>query len=523
MTFYDVNAAIDKPNIVNSLRQGFMFGQQKREIEQQEADRNELRALAPKVVAGDPNAFARATAIDPNYAQAQDNAGTSQLRKLKGFVEYVDRQRATGNPMAVNAALREGAGFLAPMLNGRPPPTEWTPDMDAGWEQLKAKVAMLPADDGATPAQIQVFEAQARAAGLQPGTPEYQKAAQIALGLQGRASSAGMGFDMVEDANGVPRPQRRDPRTGTVEMFIAEQGAWIPLGGGQMAPPASAPPPSSNGDPKADSIVQAANAMVTAGIPPQEIEVWMQRTLNTAGMQPTSSGQMPPQAAPAPVQGDISRTPINEYGGGAIDPTLGRGRTKEQEAAAVREAEIRTDLQFAPEKATLEADAARQKKEAEALAERNATTEKRGTQAAETVAVLNDAIKILPEATGGIAGQTRDAAGRTVNQSTEGSRATARLKLLAAKLIANVPRFEGPQSNIDVQFYREAAGDLANANLSVGERQAAAELMLEIAQRYANAPADTQGGAAAPVEGARKAPDGNWYVQQQGQWFKVEL
>ena len=40
---------------------------------------------------------------------------------------------------------------------------------------------------GPTPAAIRVFEANAAAAGLQPGTPEYERAAQIELGLQPRA------------------------------------------------------------------------------------------------------------------------------------------------------------------------------------------------------------------------------------------------------------------------------------------------------------------------------------------------
>jgi len=40
---------------------------------------------------------------------------------------------------------------------------------------------------GPTPAAIRVFEANAKAAGLEPGTPEYIRAAQIELGLQPRA------------------------------------------------------------------------------------------------------------------------------------------------------------------------------------------------------------------------------------------------------------------------------------------------------------------------------------------------
>jgi hypothetical protein len=43
-----------------------------------------------------------------------------------------------------------------------------------------------------------------------------------------------------------------------------------------------------------------------------------------------------------------------------------------------------------------------------------------------------------------------------------------------------VPRFEGPQSNLDVISYRQAAGDLANEKLPVKQRQAAAETIIRL-------------------------------------------
>lgn len=42
-------------------------------------------------------------------------------------------------------------------------------------------------DSSATPAEIRAFEAKAKAAGLEPGTPEYQQAAKIDLGMVPRA------------------------------------------------------------------------------------------------------------------------------------------------------------------------------------------------------------------------------------------------------------------------------------------------------------------------------------------------
>lgn len=424
-----------------------------------------LRAIAPEVAS-----------FNPEAAFALEDRGDAQIEQRRKLLS--DRARLlSAMPVQQRAqawpSMRAELAQLDPELGTLPEQYD-----DAQFGPVIQQLAGVGGEG--TPAQMQVFEAQARAAGLVPGSEEYKRAAAISLGLEGRASSAGMGFDMVEDANGIPRPQRRDPRTGQVEMYVAEQNSWIPLGGGAGY---SQPRPQQNGLDAPTGPVQAetAEAMVARieaaqgePLPPavrQQVLADFQRNGGMVDTGSIAAGRQAPPPAPPPLL--------------TAPPGLGRGRTKEQEAAAVEAAKLREQMRVAPEQATLEADAARQKKEAEALAERNAAAAKAGKEASDTVTIINEAINLLPEATGGILGQVRDAGARAANQSTEGSRATARLKLLAAKLVANVPRFEGPQSNIDVQFYREAAGDLGNPNLSVGERLAAAELMLEIAQRYA--------------------------------------
>lgn len=177
MTFYDVNAAIDKPNIVNSLRQGFMFGQQKREIEQQEADRNELRRLAPGILSGDPNAYASAAAIDPQRAQQTQQAGDDQLRRLKGGMDYLKAAMESGDPRRIAAAEAQVGPYVSRIANKPWQPGALTAD-PAAFEQAYARIAMLPAQDGDTaPADVQSFEYFAKQAGLAPGTPEYAEAA----------------------------------------------------------------------------------------------------------------------------------------------------------------------------------------------------------------------------------------------------------------------------------------------------------------------------------------------------------
>lgn len=98
--------------------------------------------------------------------------------------------------------------------------------------QLAMQLSQLSGDPR-DPASWRSFEAYAEAAGLKPGTPEYQRAAKVHLGLVGRASSAGYGFTTVKGADGRDRVFVTDPRTGQiipgqvgtpVEQFNAAQG-----------------------------------------------------------------------------------------------------------------------------------------------------------------------------------------------------------------------------------------------------------------------------------------------------------
>lgn len=138
---YDVNAAIQKPSIVNALREGQQYGMRLREQQRQIADQNKLRELAPQIVAGDVNAYSQAAAINPEQAGQYQQAGDSQLRRLKGAVDYFDKGLATGDDRVIQARYREIAPFLS-SLTGRPAPEAYTPDMLPAFEQVKTKIAL---------------------------------------------------------------------------------------------------------------------------------------------------------------------------------------------------------------------------------------------------------------------------------------------------------------------------------------------------------------------------------------------
>jgi hypothetical protein len=64
------------------------------------------------------------------------------------------------------------------------------------------------------------------------------------------------------------------------------------------------------------------------------------------------------------------------------------------------------------------------------------------------------------------------------------SQADAKLKVLGQKLVQQVPRFEGPQSDKDVASYQAAAGDIGNANKPIGARLAALQVLVDLNKKY---------------------------------------
>jgi hypothetical protein len=75
---------------------------------------------------------------------------------------------------------------------------------------------------------------------------------------------------------------------------------------------------------------------------------------------------------------------------------------------------------------------------------------------------------------------TREMFGGGGKQSQE----DAKLKVLGQKLVQQVPRFEGPQSDKDVASYQAAAGDIGNPNRPIAARLAALQTLVELNKKY---------------------------------------
>jgi len=122
---------------------------------------------------------------------------------------------------------------------------------------------------------------------------------------------------------------------------------------------------------------------------------------------------------------------------------------------------------------------------AKAGVESNVETRKNISRADEMLGQIKTAESLLsagPTQSG--IGAARDAAGRVVGLSTQGGRVASQLETLSGWLVTNVPRMEGPQSNFDVQVYREMAGKVGDRTVPVPERQAALQTLKGLQEKY---------------------------------------
>lgn len=128
-------------DFLQSFAQGAQIGGAMRQAKQAYNDQQQLRTLAPQVIAGDVAATAQAQAIDPQAAQSYQAAGAGNIQRLKGAVGYFDKAKASGNPQAIQAAWQQTRPYWQQLAGNTPVPDQYDPSLDAGFEQLKAKIA----------------------------------------------------------------------------------------------------------------------------------------------------------------------------------------------------------------------------------------------------------------------------------------------------------------------------------------------------------------------------------------------
>ena len=141
---YDVAAAIKQPDIMGNFQAGQqaaqqnqVFGEKQQAYQQALSDQQNIRALAPQVIAGDPSATEQAQAIDPQAAAQYAGAAQQHLSRLSGAIKYIDQQQT---PQGKEAAYQQVRPYLAQF--GQQPPATFA-EAEPKMEQARAQIAAL--------------------------------------------------------------------------------------------------------------------------------------------------------------------------------------------------------------------------------------------------------------------------------------------------------------------------------------------------------------------------------------------
>ncbi|MGN6280543.1 hypothetical protein [Frateuria sp.] len=490
-------AELQLPNIVGQYSQGFDRGQGQRAnrlaglaYSSQGADRQsalgQLAGVDPRLAVGLGNAFQQQ---DAAQAQAQKTAEVDHAKKLNGAARYMLSAVESGDPARIQGSWQSVRPYLAE-LSGKEPPEQFDQAMLPKIYEIVGQTGGDAMTAGDSPSGFREFQLTAQAAGLKPGTPEYQQAANIALGREGRASNAGIGFQKITGADGRERIGRTNPRTGAFEVYNEQTGQFEPMGGAMGEQNNAQGVPAS-----IQTLLQQANQAVQMGADPNKVDQWLkQQAAQISGV------QVQPTANPA----------------------LAVSRSPEDTAYAKEQATQRAQLEALPQREAIQTQAAIQQtqgteqvKNQASIAKQNA---ERSRDARGTLALLDEAEKLLPNATGSAAGSLRDKAAASVGVSTPGAQATAQLQTIAGQLTSKMPRMQGPQSDRDVELYKQMAGDLANPNLPVATRMAALRTIRVLNEKYAGQQGQTQ----APTRPRATNPQTGQTVEFDGQnWVPV--
>ena len=105
--------------------------------------------------------------------------------------------------------------------------------------------------------------------------------------------------------------------------------------------------------------------------------------------------------------------------------------------------------------------------------------------AREALNLISTARELIPKSTGSYIGAGIDQVGRVFGASTGGDTAAAQLKALEGALVSKMPKMSGPQSDKDVQLYKQMAGDIGDPTVPQSRKLAALQVIEEIQKRNA--------------------------------------
>ena len=137
--------------------------------------------------------------------------------------------------------------------------------------------------------------------------------------------------------------------------------------------------------------------------------------------------------------------------------------------------------------------------------------------AKDVLGILDMVDPLLKKSTGSYAGAAMDIGAQAFGFSTPGAKAAAELKALQGALISKMPKMTGPQSDKDVQLYREMAGQIGDPTIPAETRAAAVNAVRMLNEKYAGGPTDEKPAAALPANpSANNLTKGQRYTLPNG-------
>lgn len=259
---YDVAAAIQQPNVMGNFNQGMQTAQQNQVFGQKQAayqnalsDQQNIRSLAPQIIAGDPAATEQAQAIDPAQAAQYEDASTQHIKRLQGAMQYIDSQK---DQQAKEAAYQQVRPYLA-QFGQQAPATfaEAEPKMEAARAQIAALGGQQKSDLINVGAGGAIFDPKTRKMIYQ--NPGVQKTP---------------GIVSVNLPDNTTQQYLQNPDGSLSPLRMGQQGATQPAQAPQGQFQTSITPAS----PANTGAAAQANALLAQGMQPQEV---MQRLVQT--------------------------------------------------------------------------------------------------------------------------------------------------------------------------------------------------------------------------------------------------
>ncbi len=122
--------------------------------------------------------------------------------------------------------------------------------------------------------------------------------------------------------------------------------------------------------------------------------------------------------------------------------------------------------------------------------------------------IIGQARPLIDKATSSTVGNAVDGALKAFGWSTPGANAAAQLKALEGSLVSKMPKMSGPQSDKDVQLYKDMAGQIGNPSIPAEQRKAAMDTIEELNLKYLPSVADDAGYQALASGAYYRAPNG---------------